>query len=113
MAVLLRYYHLVPAFIHEAQTRARAGDTTPDPTMMRKAIELPDKPRAGCRLLGAYVPHGMAAGESHPTQPAVMHIDTADPADLNFVSTYYAGFISFAGRVPKRWVPRGGNEKRP
>jgi hypothetical protein len=99
MALYLGYYLFVPEFSHEGHARASSGDTAVDPVMMRKAIELPERLPAGCRLQGAYVPHGMAYGEPDTTQPAIMLVETDNPADLDFISRYYQGYVSF------RWTP--------
>jgi hypothetical protein len=85
MAVYLGYYRPVPDFV--------ANDA-----FRRKVVELPEKLPAGCLLIGSYVPTGGAAAVT-PSRPAVMLVETDHPADLDFISQYYAGALQFD------WVP--------
>lgn len=99
MAVYLGYYRAVPRFAEEAQARAREG-AGPDPSFRRMVTELLDKLPASCHLLGSYTPLGGAGAVlSDPGPPSVMIVETDNPADLGFISQYYAGYLMF------QWLP--------
>ena len=100
MAIYLGYYHPAPEFARAQQARARAGDLTPDAAFTRRVLALPEQLPPGCTLRGAYVPVGwLGTDPSDLGFPAVMVVETANPADLSFISQYYLGYLMF------RWTP--------
>jgi hypothetical protein len=100
MAVYLGSYRAVPGFVQETQDQLRRGAGGPNPAFLRLVRELPERLPAGCRILGSYTPLGGAGGAVfEPGPPAVMIVESDDPAHLGVISQHYSGYLAFL------WVP--------
>ena len=98
MAVYIGYYRANPQSTEEAGQRARSGQPGPDPKLVQRVRELPDKLPASCTLLGSYAPMAGAVFADQPP-PGVTIVETDSVADLQFITQYYAGYLMY------HWVP--------
>jgi hypothetical protein len=100
MAVYLGYYRTTSSFTEENQARARSQGPIIDSKFRQMVVDLPDKLPAGCRIIGSYAPMGGGGAVlGDPGLPSVQIVDTGNPADLNFISQYYSGYLMF------QWTP--------
>lgn len=95
MTLYLGYYRSTLSFQAAEEARYRTGDTKIDPKLMQLAVDLPLRLPAGCSIIGSFGP----AGGASETRPSVMVVETNDIAHLNFITSYYGGFLQF------QWVP--------
>ena len=87
-------------FVQATQDRQRRGAGGPDPAFLRLVRELPERLPAGCRILGSYASLGGAGGTVfEPGFPAVMIVESDDPAHLGIISQHSGGYLAF------HWVP--------
>ena len=90
----------MPGFVQAAQEQRRRGAGGADPAFLRLVRELPERLPAGCRILSSYTPLGGAGGTVfEPGPPAVMIVESDDPAHLGIISQHSGGYLAFL------WVP--------
>lgn len=91
VATYIGYYRATNSYIEETLARARSTGSGQDPAFMQKVVDLPLKLPAGCSIMGSFAP----MGQSPDAPPAVMIVETNDTSHLQFISTYYQGFLAF------------------
>ena len=88
MALYVGFYTVDEGFAAQGSENARSGDTSFDPAFLDKVQG----------LTGA-VPEGTTVVASFATvsnsQPNVMIVEANDPSGLNFINTYYGGYLQF------------------
>jgi hypothetical protein len=98
VAVFIGYYRMHPDAAAEVAARERAGQPGLNPRLRELVLELPEKLTSTCRIVAAYSPMAGAVLSDTPP-PGVTIVETDNPADLQFISAYYAGFAIY------HWVP--------
>jgi hypothetical protein len=95
MATYIGYYRINEDFQRENGANSRqAGELVTNQAFRQKVIDLRDKLPASIKLVGSY---GTAStAERHPN---IWIAETDDPAELQFVNNWYAGFLEFD------WIP--------
>lgn len=99
MATYIGFYGPHPAQLAETGERARSG-AGPNAAFQDMVQSLPGKLPAGTAIVGSYA-------TMSNERPAVMIVETDDPAGLAFISNYYQGYLQFD------WSPAnviGGNQ---
>lgn len=95
MSLFLGYYRPTATFRQNNEARAIQGEPIPDPKFIQMVVDLPLRLPAGCTIVGSYGP----SGGSPELPPAVMILETSDPAHLGFITNYYSGYLHF------QWFP--------
>lgn len=91
MATYIGYYRPNPGFLQQGDEQAReAGEQVVNPTMREKVIGLRDALPSSMRFIGSFNPMGRS-----DSRPGVWIVETDNPDDLLFVSTWYTGFLDF------------------
>lgn len=92
MAAYVGFYDISENWAAENAQNARAGNGGMDPRFAQLVTDLPNQLPEGCSVVSSY-------GTTSANRPNVMIVETANQADLNFISQYYNGYLAFD------WVP--------
>jgi hypothetical protein len=100
MATYIGYYRVHPDYAREMAKRDReAGQPVPRDEFRAKVASLRDELPPAIRLIGSYVPMQSWSPDPDTRHPAIWVCECDDPAELRFVTNYYAGFLLF------EWIP--------
>lgn len=98
MSIYIGYFRPTQSHRKNSEARAIAGESAWDPKFVQMVVDLPLKLPQGCQMLGTYSP----AGNATETHPSICLVEAADVTQLQFISTYYAGWLDF------EWAPTTG-----
>lgn len=91
MTTYIGYYRPNQRFVDEGNARAREGEAAMDPKFLQMVADLPLKLPSTAQIVGSFTPVGGATQAS----PAVFVVEASDVSDVQFISTYYQGFLEF------------------
>lgn len=91
MATYIGYYRPNQRFVDVSNDSAREGGSAMDPKFLQMVADLPIKLPSTAHIIGSFSPIGGAT----PTSPAVFVVEAADVSGLQFISSYYQGYLEF------------------